>query len=361
MNAGALIVTVLLLAGNAFFVAAEFALVASRRTKLEAMAEEGQRGAARALLSVRDLSMQLAGAQLGITICSLLLGYVAEPAIAHGLEKLFHDRFEIPESVSTTIGFAIGLSIVVFLHMVLGEMVPKNIAIAGPERTLLALDLPNRLYLKIFRPVIVLFNAIANGIIRLLGAEPADEISDRHTSDELADMVSASREEGLIHDVQDQLLRGALAIGESPVAQMVVPRDRIGFVERSATPEEAEQIVVRTGHSRLLVVGEGGLDDVLGFIHAKDLLTLPEGARSRSLPLGRIRRLPIVKRSAVIDEVLLSLQRGRVHLALVVDDGGRTVGIVSLEDILEELVGDIVDESDRPEPPRSGGRHEIAT
>ena len=347
MSVGALLVTVLLLAANAFFVAVEFALVASRRTKLESMADDGHAGARRALGSIRDLSLQLTGAQLGITIASLLLGFVAEPTIAHGLESLLHDVVELPESVTTTIGFVVALSIVVFFHMVLGEMVPKNIAIAGPEKTLLALDLPNRAYLWLFRPVLFVLNKLANGAVRLLGVEPADEVSDVHTSDELAEMISASREEGLIADVQDQLLRGALAIGEAPVGTLMVPRDRIGFVERSATATEAEAAVVRTGHSRLLVVGDGGLDDVLGFIHAKDLLTIPEAVRDRALPLGRIRRIPIVRSNVVVDDALYALQRARVHLAVVADDAGRTVGLVSLEDMLEELVGDIIDESDR--------------
>lgn len=347
MNVGALVATVLLLGANAFFVAVEFALVASRRAKLESMADAGQAGAKRALVSISDLSSQLAGAQLGITIASLLLGYVAEPAIAHALEDLLHDTVDLPETVTATIGFAVGLSIVVFLHMVLGEMVPKNIAIAGPEKTLLALDLPNRAYLWVFGPVITVLNALANVVVRLLGFEPADELSNSHTSGELAEMISDSRAEGLIADVEDQLLRGALAIGEAPVRDLMVERERIGFVERTATPAEAEAAVVRTGHSRLLVVGAGGLDDTLGFIHAKDLLTIPGGMRDQPLPLGRIRRIPIVRADAVIDDVLYALQDARVHLAIVADASGRTIGLVSLEDVLEELVGEIVDESDQ--------------
>ena len=347
MNAGALLVTVLLLAANAFFVAVEFALVATRRTKLESMADDGNVRARRALESVTDLSLQLTGAQLGITIASLLLGFVAEPTIAHGLESLLHDVVDLPESVTTTIGFVVALSIVVFFHMVLGEMVPKNIAIAGPEKTLLILDLPNRAYLTLFGPVLFVLNSLANFVVRRFGVEPADEISDSHTSEELADMISASREEGLIADVQDQLLRGALAIREAPVRRLMVPRERIGFVERSATAVEAEAAVVRSGHSRLLVVGAGGLDDVLGFLHAKDLLTIPGPARDRPLPLGRIRRIPIVRPDTVVDDALFALQRARVHLAVVRDQAGRTVGLVSLEDMLEELVGDIIDESDR--------------
>ena len=347
MNVGALLVAVVLLLANAFFVAVEFALVASRRTRLESMAEAGHTGARRALGSITDLSWHLAGAQLGITIASLLLGFVAEPTIAHGLESLLHDVVELPESVTTTIAFSVALAIVVFLHMVLGEMVPKNIAIAGPERTLLALDLPNRAYLWLFRPVIVVLNGMANIVVRLLGSEPADEIADTHTSEELAEMISASRQEGLIADVHHRLLRGALSIGESSISNLMVPRDRIRFVGRGATVSEAEAAVVATGHSRLLVVGDGGLDDVLGFVHAKDLLTIPGPARERPLPLGRIRRIPLLRSDTVVDEALLALQRARVHLAVVVDGSGRTVGLVSLEDMLEELVGDIIDESDR--------------
>ena len=357
MSAGALLVAVLLLVANAFFVAVEFALVASRRTKLESMADQGHVGARRALASITDLSSQLAGAQLGITIASLLLGFVAEPAVAHGIESLLDGVVTLPEGVVATIGFSLALAIVVFLHMVLGEMVPKNIAIAGPERVLLALDLPNRAYLWLFRPAIVVLNGLANVVVRLLGAEPADEVSDSHTSDELAEMISASRDEGLIADIQDQLLRGALAIGEAPVRDLMIPRDRVRYVERNATASEAEAAVVRTGHSRLLVVGDGGLDDVLGFIHAKDLLTIPGPLRERPLPLGRIRRIPIVRPEAVVDDVLYALQRARVHLAVVADGTGRTVGLVSLEDMLEELVGDIVDESDRrPGGPRAPSR-----
>lgn len=345
MNVGALVLALLLLVANAFFVAVEFALVASRRSKLETMVDEGNAAARRALVAVQDVSRQLAGAQLGITISSLLLGLIAEPAVAHLIEELVDDIVDIPESLLHSIGFGIALSIVVFLHMVFGEMVPKNIAIAGPERTLLLLELPNRLYMTLFGPVITLLNGLANAVLHLLGVEPADEVGGSHTTGELADMISSSREEGLIAEVEDRMLRGALSIGEAPIADLMIRRDGIGHVPRSATPAEAEALVVSSGHSRLLVVGSG-LDDVLGFIHAKDLLTIPAHLRDRPLPLGRVRRIPIVGPDTVVDDVLYALQTARVHLA-VVADGDRTVGLVSLEDVLEELVGDIVDESDR--------------
>lgn len=348
MNSGALLTAVALLVANGFFVAVEFALVASRRSKLEAMADEGSAAAKRALVAVQDLSRQLAGAQLGITISSLLLGLIAEPAIAHLIEGALDDVIDVPESVLHAIGFTVGLSLVVFLHMVLGEMVPKNIAIALPETTFMVLERINRAYLFVFGPIISLLNALANGVIRLLGVEPADEVSSTHTADELADMVAASREEGLIADVEDRLLRGALSIGEAPVTSVMVPRGQIGYVRRTSTASEAEAAVVSTGHSRLLVVGET-VDDVHGFIHAKDLLTIPGALRDRPLPVGRIRTIPIVTPETIVDDVLYALQTAHVHLALVSRDG-YTEGLVSLEDVLEELVGDIVDESDRPAP-----------
>lgn len=361
MSVGALVVAVLLLVANAFFVAVEFALVASRRSKLEELAEAGHAGARRALDAIKQLSKQLAGAQLGITIASLLLGLIAEPAVAHIIEAGLDGIVDLPESVVSTIGFGVGLSIVVFFHMVLGEMVPKNVAIAGPERTLLVLELPNRIYLAVFGPVVTVLNALANSVLRLLGVEPADEVSFSHTPEELADMISTSRREGLIAEVEDRILRGALSIGEAPVRTVMIPRDEIGYVERNATPAEAEARVVESGKSRLIVVGTGGLDDVLGYIHAKDLLSVPSDMRHRPLPLGRIRRVPIVAPTMIVDDVLFALRLARVHLAVVADDDG-LLGLVSLDDLLAELVGDIVDESDlsgrsaAQEPPGSGAR-----
>src|SRR5690606_7465525 len=187
-----------LLLANGFFVAVEFAVLASRRTKLEAMAEDGSRAARLALRQLRHLNLQLAGAQLGITLASLLLGFVAEPALAHLLEDLFAGVVDLPDGVRHSIAFVIALLVVVFLHMVLGEMVPKNIAIAAPERTLLAVARLNQVYVWLARPVLAVLNGVANGIVRLLGVEPRDERTDAASAEELALMLSASREEGLI-------------------------------------------------------------------------------------------------------------------------------------------------------------------
>jgi CBS domain containing-hemolysin-like protein len=346
VTAVSLLLAAVLLLANGFFVAVEFALLASRRTKLESLAEEGNARASRALGSLRQLNHQLAGAQLGITMASLLLGFVAEPTVAGLIEDGIAGIVELPDSVLHLIGFTVALTIVVFLHMVIGEMVPKNIAIAAPERTLLALTLPNRAYVAVFGPLMRLLTALANGGARLFGVEPRDELATSASAEELALMLAASRDQGLIEDVAHQLLLGALDLGDRRVTTVMVPRDAVVWLPRTATPSEAERLVVSSGHSRLFVVGDD-LDDVLGFVHAKDLLTIPSEARDRPLPLGRVRRMLVLGERTSLDDALVAMQRARLHMAVVVDAEDRTSGIATLEDVIEALVGDIRDESDR--------------
>jgi CBS domain containing-hemolysin-like protein len=355
MNVLLLGFAIFLLLANGFFVAVEFAVVASRRTKLEPLAEEGSLRARLALRANHELSLQLAGAQLGITMASLGLGAVAEPALAHLLESAIGVIGDIPDGVLHTISFILALAVVVFAHMVIGEMVPKNIAITDPERMMLRLAIPNHLYVTVFRPVIRLLNAMANGGVRLFGVEPRDTLSTAHTPDELAGMLAASREEGLVEEVAHQLLTGALDFGTRPIGAVMVRRERVVFVRRDETVADAEQVVVASGLSRLPVVGHD-IDDVIGFVHAKDLLTVPADRRDRPIPFGRLRRMLVVPDELALDDVLVAMRRARTHVAVVVDDGGRTLGIASLEDVLEALVGDIRDESDPGSPRRRVGR-----
>jgi CBS domain containing-hemolysin-like protein len=347
VSVGALIVAALLLVANGFFVAVEFALVASSRTKLEPLAE-GRRAGRYALEATTDLTVQLAGAQLGITMASLGLGYVAEPAIAHGLEDLL-GLADLPEALTHTIAFVIGLSIVVFLHMVIGEMVPKNLALVAPERVMLLLAIPNHFYVRAFRPFLWLLNALANLGMKPFGIQPADELQMARTPEEFAALIEESHEEGYIAEFAHDLLTGALDFGRKQADAVMVPREQFVVVNRTDSVAEIERIVVETGHSRLPVIGRD-LDDVLGFVHAKDLLTLPPGERDRPLPLPAIRRMVVVRTAWPLDSVLRVMRRARVHFAVVLDDRGRTAGIVTLEDLLEELVGDIVDETDREQP-----------
>lgn len=348
MTGWALVAAVVLLVANGFFVAVEFALVGSQRAKLEPLAAEGRRSARYGLAAASDLTVQLAGAQLGITMASLGLGFVGEPAVAGLLESALGGVVDLPEGLRHTIAFVIALSIVVFLHMVIGEMVPKNLALAGPERTLLVLAIPNHFYVKAFRPVLWLLNRLAVAGMKPLGIEPADELALARTPEEFAQLIEESHEEGYIEEFAHDLLTGALGFGRTTLDGVMVPRQAIVSVPVGATVAEVEGLVVETGHSRLPVIGRD-LDDVRGFVHAKDLLTLPPSARHRALPLRLVRRMVVARAGSHLDGLLRTMRQARVHFALVVDEAGDTAGIVTLEDLLEELVGDIVDETDQPE------------
>ena len=260
----------------------------------------------------------------------------------------------------------VALTLVVFLHMVIGEIVPKNIALTDPEKTLVRVAPLNRVYLALFRPIIRVLNWFGNMGVRAFGVEPRDELTSAHTADELAVMLSASRQEGMIDDFAADLLAGVLDFGGMTVADVMVPRSSISFVEQRTTVAEAERAVVERGHSRLPVVGRD-LDDVRGFIHAKDLLTLPPSAAGGPVPASLTRRMLVVPEERSLEDLLLTMRRTRVHFALVTaasedaaGDQGRTAGVVTLEDLLEELVGDILDESDRERTARHPARHPLA-
>jgi CBS domain containing-hemolysin-like protein len=342
-----LFASVVLLLANAYFVAVEFAFVPSRRERLEPVAAEGRRSAVVALGSMRHLSLQLAGAQLGITMASLGLGFVAEPAISHVLESAL-DPFDLPEAVTRGIGFGVALLLVTFLHLVIGEMVPKNLAIASPEGVLLTLALPNRLFVLVFGPVIKALNGMSNSAVRLIGLEPKEELASAHSPEELAAILAQSRREGTIEGPQVDLLSGALLLAERPVREVMVPREQIVAVPLRTSLAAVERLVTERGHSRIPVIGRD-LDDIVGFVHVKDLLR-PSALADGTMSLRRLRRMLEVGEDEALADVLVQMQRSRLHLASVVDERRRTVGLVSLEDVLESMVGDIRDESDTGRP-----------
>ena len=347
MTGWALAAAVALLAANAFFVAVEFAVIASRRSRLESMAADGSRRAQAALAAVGQISLQLSGAQLGITMASLGLGAVAEPAVAELIEPLLESFLDVPSGVLHTISFVIALTLVVFLHMVLGEMVPKNVAIAGPERTLLLLAVPNRAYLVVFGPVVKALNALGNLGVRALGLEPRDELGGGQTVEELGAIVAASHEEGLIAPEESELLDAALQFGRREVAEIMVSRSRVDVVDREATVADVEELVSAHGHTRLPVV-DGSIDETLGFVHVKDVLALGPEASTAVVPEALIRPVVEVVGHHSLGSVLRTMRALRVHVALVRRGhrGGRVLGIVTLEDVVEALVGQINDESD---------------
>ena len=348
-----LIITLVLVLVNGFFVALEFALVGSRRAKLEALAADGSRQATNALNASSDLTMHLAGAQLGVTMASLGIGLFGEPTVSHLVETaIVAVGITLPESILSTIGLVVGLSIVVFCHMVIGEVVPKNLALAGPERALLKLAPFSRVYLKIFRPVVRLLQTMANFGVRLFKVEPRDELTSAHTAKELTMMLAESHEEGLIEEFAHDLMTGVLDFGGRTAGAVMVPRDDILVVARTATVAEVERCIVESGHSRIPVVDAGGpdaVDNILGFVHSKDLLTLGVEDQDEPLPLRLVRRMLVVPSDRSLEQVLVSMRHERVHVAVVRGPDHRTAGVVTLEDLLEELVGEILDESDDQE------------
>ena len=346
MTATYLAITVLLLLANGFFVGAEFALVAARRSRIEALAEEGSTRAKMALRSVRELSFMLAGAQLGITMTSLGLGAVAEPAVAKVLEGPLHSV--VPETAIHTVALVIALTIVVFFHMVIGEMAPKNIAIAEPEKTALWVALPFRAYATLFRPFIAFLNWLANKGVRVLGVEPADELHAAHSAAEIGMIVHESADSGMLGRFEHRLLTGAVEFGQRDAASVMVPRTEMVAVPHDASVAEIEQIVLKSGLSRLPVFG-ANMDEILGFFHSKDLLKIEVDERDKPLPRRLVRHMLAVPESLTLHRLLYEMRRQTQHFALVLDEHGGTAGIVTLEDVLEELVGDIRDEYDNAE------------
>lgn len=337
---GAVGVAVLLLAFNAFFVGAEFALISARRSQIEPRAQAGSRMARSTLRAMENVSLMMAGAQLGITICSVGLGAVGEPAVAHLLEPLF-EAAHVPHGLVHPISFVIALGIVVSLHVVLGEMVPKNIAIAGPDRAALVLGPPMLGVVTVLRPVIVSLNAIANATLRALKVEPKDEISSSYTREEVAALVEESRGEGLLEDDEYDRLAGALGFTEKTVAAVLMPRDTLSTVRRGSSAADVEALCAATGFSRFPV--EAGDGELLGYLHIKDVLEPDEERRTRPLEDKWIRPFAPVTPDDLLHDALEQLQRRGAHMARVVDADGTTLGLATLEDVIEELIGEIRD------------------
>jgi CBS domain containing-hemolysin-like protein len=366
----ALLAVVALLGLNAFFVGAEFAVISARRDRLETMVDAGTSGAATVLRASEQLSTMLAAAQLGITVCSLALGALGEPAVAHLLEQVV-GPLGVPDAVVHPIAFVIALLLVTVLHIVIGEMVPKNIAIAGPEQTAVWLVPPLVWFGKVARPVITLLSWIAGRILRLLGVEPRDEKESAYTPSELAEALSESRREGLLDASQTRRLTQALHTAERTVADVLIPRERLTVLPANPTVGALEEAVARTGFSRYPVQAPEapdahprldtdplapGTDPVLpgrtgvapsveldGYLHIKDVLDLGADGPDEVVPAERVRALPRLAVGAPVDEALATMRREGSHLARAVDDDGTTVGVVALEDLLEEYVGTVRD------------------
>ncbi len=328
---------ILLLLGNAFFVGAEFGLVSVRRSAIESGAARGSKRAIITLKALENISVLLAGAQLGITLCSLGLGALAEPAIAHYLEEPLH-ALHVSEVWLHPISFVIALVVTVFLHVVIGEMVPKNIALAKPERAALLLAPPLVFIVRLLRPIVSSLNAIAGGILQFFHVQAQDEIGSTYTRDEMADLVKESRREGLLTEDNEQLLSGALSFDTRAVGDIVIPVESLATVTKKITLEELEALSTRTGFSRFPVLDRK--KRMCGYVHIKDAIQAENNGRNEALKSRYIRKLVSVKSSQSIRMTLKIMQRSGAHIA-VVTRGKTTLGIVTLDDVLEELVGEM--------------------
>jgi CBS domain containing-hemolysin-like protein len=337
----AVVVSAFLLAGNAFFVAAEFALVASKRYRLEHAAAEGSRAAKAALDGSRELSVMLAGAQLGITLCSLGLGALAEPALEHVISPLLH-AVGLPDVPSHVIALLLALIIVTFLHLVIGEMMPKSWAITHPERSATLLAVPFRAFTRVVRPGLNALNGLANLALRPFGVHPQDQLAQAHGPQEMNILLERSRAEGLIGAEQTELLTSMLRLQETTVAEVLIPDEQLVTVSPDDHAADIEEASLRSGRSRMAVVGPDGR--VAGVVHVREAVRATTDGRAATA--AELMDPPFVLDAAVtVTDAVTRMRDGRAQIAMVTRDG-RRVGFVALEDLLEQVIGEFDDETD---------------
>ncbi|MBT2403304.1 MULTISPECIES: hemolysin family protein [unclassified Streptomyces] len=336
MTAIQLLIGLATLVVNAFFVGAEFALISVRRSQIEPYAEQGDRRARAVVWGLEHVSALMAAAQLGITLCTLVLGVVAEPAIAHLLTPVF-DFFGVPGGVSHAISFVVALSLATYLHMLFGEMVPKNVALAEPVRTALLLGPPLVTLTRALRPVIFAINAFANALLRLLRVDVKGEVLATFSDDELALIVKDSSAAGLIDERASERLHDALELGRRPVTDVVLPAHRVVSAGEGITPAGLERLSAKSGYSRFPVVDAD--HRILGYLHVKDTLDAVSTERDQPFPVSALRPIAQVRAETPLDDVLTAMRRSRTHLAAVLGPDGAMTGLVTMEDVLRELFG----------------------
>lgn len=335
MSVGTVVTSLLLLLGNGFFVGSEFALIASRRTVVEPLAASSAR-ARLALRAMNQIPLMIAGAQLGITVCSLGLGAIAEPALAHLLEGPF-TAAGLPEQAVHPVAFVLALGVIVFLHTVIGEMVPKNLTIAGPEASVLWLGPPMLWFCLGTKPLLLAMKWASRTLLRIWGIEAADAVKTVYTAEELAGLVAESRTEGLLDPEAHARITGALALSRRTAGEVLQPWATVDTVPDDITPGSLEALATRARRSRFPVI-DRDTRRVLGFVHVKDVLPINGGARRQPLPRELVRPLGVVPANRTLADLMLQMRRGRSHIVLV-SDGGRPLGIVTMEDVLAAVVG----------------------
>jgi CBS domain containing-hemolysin-like protein len=335
---------VVLLVANAFFVGAEFAVISARRSQIEPLAEKGSRAAKTALWAMEHATLMLATSQLGITICSLLILNVSEPAIHHLLVVPL-GLTGMATAVVDTVAFLVALVLVSYLHVVFGEMVAKNIAFSVPDRAVLLLAPPLVWVSKVFHPVIWALNWIANAVLRMFGVEPKDEASSTFTLDEVATIVAQSRREGVLDDASGTVA-AVVEFTDKKAKDVAVPLASLVTLPENVTPAEVERAVAKHGYSRYVIVDDQ--DEPVGYVHLKDILRDDEDERAaRPIPAKRIHRMVPVQETTDLEDALTVMRRAGLHLARVRDASGETTAVLFLEDIIEELIGEVHDATER--------------
>ncbi|MGW1028327.1 hemolysin family protein [Streptomyces sp. NPDC002577] len=334
-----LLFAVLLVLANGFFVGAEFALVSVRRSQIEPLDSTRAR---QVLYGLENLPQMMAAAQFGITICSLTLGAVAEPTVAHLLEPAF-EAIQLPEGMIHPLGYVIALAVVVFMHLVIGEMVPKNLAMAAPEKTALWLSPGLVAFARVCGPVTVGLGACARLVLKLFRVEPKDEVEAVFTSVQLGRLVEDAGQAGLLDPEEQERLEDALELGSRPVTDVLLDRASLVTVGPSVTPGQVVALTASTGYSRFPVVAEGGA--FMGYLHVKDVLDLEDS--DRAVPQQLWRPMTTLRAELPLDDALTVMRRAATHLAQVADASGRVLGLVALEDVLELLVGEVRDPAHR--------------
>ena len=340
-----LLITFLLVLANAFFVAAEFAIVKVRASQIELLVQAGSRTAKMGQHLISHLDAYLSATQLGITLASLGLGWIGEPVVAKLIIEIMHlGGFEADPELAHRIALPIAFILITFLHIVFGELAPKSLAIQHSQPTTLAIAFPLWFFYLIFSPAIVALNWVSNQVLRLFGIGPASESAHYHSGEELRFLLEQGREGGMIEQEEHELIENVFEFGETSVREIMVPRTNIAAVDVTAPQTDLIKILVEGGYSRVPIY-EDSLDNVLGVVHAKDLITLME---HRDLIILRdlLRPAFFIPETKPIDDLLREFQRRKVHIAIVVDEFGSTAGLVTMEDVLEELVGEIQDEHD---------------
>ncbi|AEM57999.1 cobalt transporter [Haloarcula hispanica N601] len=344
LSAAQLVLALVLVGLNGFFVAAEFAFVRVRGTSVEQLADEGKAGAGSLQAVMADLDNYLAVTQLGITLASLGLGWVGEPAVAALLEPVLAPI--LPETLLHLVAFAIGFTIITFLHVVFGELAPKTFAIAQTERLSLLLAPPMKLFYYLFYPGIVVFNGSANAFTQLLGVPPASETDETLGEREIRRVLARSGEEGNIDAAEVDMIERVFDLDDTVVREVMVPRPDVVSVPADATLSDIRAVVFDEGHTRYPVVDADDSDQIVGFIDVKDVLRAGEEGNGNTTAGDIAHEIPVVPETTAINDLLLQFRQDRRQMAAVIDEWGSLEGIATIEDVVEAVVGDLRDEFD---------------